>query len=41
MTDFIEVYNTIDKNVSTNGNGSITGEKLNDTFYEIVKLFHS
>ena len=41
MTDFIEVYNTIDKNVSTNGTGSITGEKLHDTFYDIVKSFES
>ena len=41
MTDFIEVYNTIDKNVSTNGAGSITGEKLHDTFYNVVKSFES
>ena len=41
MTDFIEVYNTIDKNVSTNGTGSITGEKLHDTFYDVVKSFES
>lgn len=41
MTDFIEVYNTIDRNVSTNGTGGITGEKLHDTFYDVVKLFES
>ena len=41
MTDFIEVYNTIDKNVSTNGTGNITGEKLHDTFYDVVKSFES
>ena len=41
MTDFIEVYKTIDKNVSTNGTGSITGEKLHDTFYDVVKSFES
>ena len=41
MTDFIEVYKTIDKNVSTNGAGSITGEKLHDTFYNVVKSFES
>ena len=41
MTDFIEVYKTIDKNVSTNGAGSITGEKLHDTFYDVVKSFES
>lgn len=41
MSDFIEVYNTIDKNVSTNGNGDITGEKLHDTFYDVVKSFES
>ena len=41
MTDFKEVYKTIDKNVSTNGAGSITGEKLHDTFYGVVKSFES
>ena len=41
MTDFKEVYKTIDKNVSTNGTGSITGEKLHDTFYDVVKSFES
>ena len=41
MADFIEVYKTIDKNVSTNGAGSITGEKLHDTFYNVVKSFES
>ena len=41
MTDFIEVYNTIDKNVSTNGTGNITGKKLRDTFYDVVKSFES
>ena len=41
MTDFIEVYNTIDKNVSANGTGNITGKKLHDTFYDVVKSFES
>ena len=41
MPDFIEVYNTIDKNVSTNGTGDITGEKLHNTFYDVVKSFES
>lgn len=41
MTDFAEVYNTIDKNISTNGNGSITGETLHDTFYDVVNSFEA
>ena len=41
MTDFVEVYNTIDKNISTNGNGSITGETLHDTFYDVVHSFEA
>ena len=41
MTDFVEVYNTIDKNISTNGNGGITGETLHDTFYDVVHSFET